>query len=277
MAENAAPHQEESAPHTRPTDLATAFHDEGDGYDLFGLHLPTVARVISAARPLYERYFRVVSHGAEHIPATGPAVLAANHGGALPVDGAMLCLDVLLQSRPTRIPRPIADRFVPLLPFVSTLMARMGAVSGTRTNVRRLLERGELLVIWPEGTAGVAKRFGQRYRLQDWRVGHAELAIRHRAPVVPVAVLGAEESWPLLARIRRFHLFGAPYLPIPAAPFPLPAHYHIYYGPPVPLHLDYPAGAADDPRVLAEAASRVRRAVQQLIHHGLARRRAVFR
>ncbi len=254
-----------------------AFHDEGDGYDLFGLHLRSLARAAIIGRPLYRRYFRVASHGIEHIPAAGPAILVANHGGALPVDATMLCLDVLFRSQPLRIPRAVVDRFVPLLPFVSTAMARLGAVSGTRANVRRLLERGELLAIWPEGISGVAKSFRQRYRLQDWRVGHAELAIRHRAPVVPVAIIGAEESWPVLARVRAFHMFGAPYLPIPAVPWPLPAHYQIHYGSPIALHMDLPPDAADDPGVLAQAAARVRGAVRALIHHALTRRRGVFR
>jgi 1-acyl-sn-glycerol-3-phosphate acyltransferase len=253
------------------------FYDEGGGYDLFGLNLRALERAAIVGRPLYQRYFRVASHGIEHIPAAGPAILVANHGGVLPVDGTMLCLDVLFRSQPPRIPRAVVDRFVPLLPFVGTSMARIGAVTGTRANVRRLLERGELLVIWPEGTTGVAKPFQKRYRLQEWRVGHAELAIRHRAPVVPVAILGAEESWPLLARIRGSHLFGAPYLPVPAIPFPLPTHYQIHYGAPLLLHRDYPPEAADDPGALDEAALRVRRALQGLLRQALARRKGLFR
>ena len=261
----------------QPTPTRPGIHDEGAGYDLFGLHPPSLARALSVGRPLYQRYFRVASHGIEHIPSTGPAILVANHSGVLPVDATMLCLDVLLRSEPMRIPRAVVDRFVPLLPFVSTVMARLGAVSGTRTNVRYLLERDELLAIWPEGITGVAKPFRQRYHLQDWRPGHAELAIRHRAPVVPVAIVGAEESWPLLARVRMLRAFGAPYLPIPAVPLPLPTHYRIHYGPPIFLHRDHPPDAADDPSVVAEAAARVRSAVQGLLRQALAERRGVFR
>lgn len=265
------------APGREPAPPGPVFHDEGSGYDLFGLHLPSLTRAAAAGRFAYERYFRVASHGIEHIPPSGPAILVANHSGCLPVDGTMLALDVLYRSQPLRIPRPVIDRFVPMLPFVSTAMARAGAVSGTRANAARLLGRGELLVVWPEGTSGVAKSFRQRYRLQEWRVGHAELAIRHGAPIVPVAIIGAEESWPVLTRLRGLRLFGAPYLPIPAAPFPLPAHYQIHYGEPIALHRDYGPGAADDPLALAEAAARTRSAVQSLVHHGLSRRRGVFR
>jgi 1-acyl-sn-glycerol-3-phosphate acyltransferase len=252
------------------------FHDAGHGFDLFGLHPPALATALAAAAPLYERYFRVDSHGAERIPALGPAILVANHAGTLPVDGAMLCIDVLRNTDPPRIPRAIADRFVPRVPFVGTLFARVGAVAGTAANVRHLLEHDELVAIWPEGTTGTGKHFRDRYRLQEWRVGFAEHAIRHRAPVVPVAIVGAEESWPLAARVRGVHAFGAPYWPIPLVPVPLPAHYRIRYG--APMHLDHGLAAADadDPAIVAAAAEQVRAALQQLVDDTRAVRRGVF-
>ena len=133
------------------------FHDAGHGFDVFGLHPPALASAVSASAPIYERYFRVESRGAEHVPADGPAILVANHAGVLPVDGAMLCLDVLRRTDPPRIPRAIADRFVPRVPLVATAFARFGVVSGTRANVRYLLEHGELLAIWPEGVSGTGQ------------------------------------------------------------------------------------------------------------------------
>lgn len=251
------------------------FHDEGHGFDVFGLHPPTLARVVAAARPLYERYFRVDSEGVTRIPARGPVVLVANHGGVLPVDGAMLCLDVLLRGEPPRIPRPIADRFVSRLPVVSTWFARVGAVSGIRANVRRLLERDELTVVFPEGVAGPAKRFADRYTLQAWHVGFCELAIRCRATIVPAAILGAEESWPLLGRLDGLHPFGAPYLPVPACPVPLPAHYRIRYG--EALHVGAEPRDADDPGQVAATAREVRDQLARLVADARDARRGVFR
>ena len=253
------------------------FHDEGHGFDLFGLHPPTLATAVSAARPLYDRYFRVDSRGIENVPSQGPAILVANHGGMLPVDGAILCLDVVKRTDPPRIPRAIADHFVPRLPLVSTLMSRVGVVSGTRANVKHLLERGELIAIWPEGVSGPAKPFGERYKLQRWRVGFAELAIRYRAPVVPVAIIGAEESWPLALRLRELRVFGAPYLPIPAFPVPLPTHYHLRYGPAIRLDHGLVPSDADDPAIVAAAATRVHDAVEQLMADALRERPGVFR
>lgn len=247
------------------------FHDAGHGFDVFGLHPPDLAAAVEAAAPLYERYFRVDSRGAEHIPARGPAILAANHSGVLPVDGAMLCLDVLRQTEPPRIPRAIADHFVPYLPIIGTWFARFGVVSGTPANVRFLLDQGELLAIWPEGVHGPAKAFSDRYRLQAWRTGFAQHAIRHRAPVVPVAIVGAEESWPLAGKLRGVHAFGAPYWPIPFVPLPLPTHYVIRYGTPIEL-----GGDPDEPSDVCAAASRVQQALQQLVDDTRMARRGVF-
>jgi 1-acyl-sn-glycerol-3-phosphate acyltransferase len=251
------------------------FHDEGHGFDVFGLQPAYLARAALAAGPIYRRYFRVDSLGVGHIPARGPVILVANHAGVLPVDAAMLCLDVLHRTEPPRIPRAVADHFVPRLPLVSTIFARLGVVSGTRENVRCLLERGELIAIWPEGTTGPAKPFRDRYRLQGWRVGFAELAIRHRAAVVPAAIIGAEESWPLLGKLRGARAFGAPYLPIPASPIPLPVHYHIRYG--EPLHLGREPADANDPSLVSSAATDVRIALERLIEEALAARPGVFR
>ncbi len=248
-----------------------AFHDEGYGFDVFGLHPPSLERAVSAAAPIYDRYFRVDSRGAEWVPAFGPAIVVANHGGALPVDAAMLSLDLLRHT--PRIPRPIADHFVPRLPLVSTMFARLGMVSGTPTNVRRLLQRDELVVIFPEGVSGPAKPFRLRYELQRWRVGFAEHAIRHGAPIIPAAIIGAEESWPVAARIRMFRAFGSPYLPIPASPVPLPARYLIRYGEPI----DALRGDPDDPEQVAHVAELARRQVARLVKSALAERHGVFR
>lgn len=247
------------------------FYDEGHGYDLFGLHPPTLARAIALGR-FAEKYFHLASHGIEHIPSSGPTILVANHGGILPVDAAMLCLDVLLHAHAPRIPRALADHFVASLPMVSTLFARLGVVMGTRANARRLLERGELVAIWPEGTTGPAKRFRDRYQIQQWRSGFAELALRYHAPVVPAALVGAEESWPVLAKLRGIRAFRIPYLPIPVTPLPLPLHYYIQYGRPIEL-----VGDPDDPAAVTTGARIVRDEVERLIASTRRMRRGIWR
>ena len=178
-----------------------SFRDAGHGYDRLGMHPDWVRMSVALLGGAYSNYFRVESHGIENIPAEGAAVLVANHSGMLPIDAMMLYLDVVQNTFPPRVPRMVMDVFVPKLPFVSSLFARTGAVSGARGTVRRLLADGELLGIFPEGTPGISKPFKDRYQLTRFRVGHAELAIRHRAPVIPVAVIGAEEQFLQLARL----------------------------------------------------------------------------
>lgn len=258
----------------RASNEALGIRDAGHGFDLFGANARWILGAQTALSPLYRYWFRVDSHGAENIPKTGPAIIAANHGGTLPFDATMLWADVFRKTH--RVLRPVADHFVLGLPFIGTLAARTGAVGGTRENVRCLLEQGELLLVFPEGTPGVAKNFGRRYHLCPFRVGHAEFSIRHRAPVVPAAVVGAEEQMPQITTLP-IRLFGAPHLPLPVTPLPLPVRYHIRYGTPLLLYQDYPPEAADDPEVLDRAAMRVQASVRSLIHEELRARRGVFR
>jgi 1-acyl-sn-glycerol-3-phosphate acyltransferase len=252
-----------------------AFPDAGHGFDSFGLHPDFCALGETMAAPLYDRYFRVESVGHENIPSSGAAVIASNHSGTLPFDGMMIWTDCIRNTNPPRVPRAIADYFVPSLPMISTLFARCGVVGGSRGNARTLLEEGEMLLIFPEGTPGIIKRWQDRYKLQEWRQGHCEMAIRHRAPVIPIAVVGAEEQMPQVARIP---LKGPlPYLPITATLFPLPVKYHLYWGAPIPLDKEFTAADADDPAIVRQAALRVKAAVQELIDRGLRERKGIFR
>jgi 1-acyl-sn-glycerol-3-phosphate acyltransferase len=262
------------------TELALArsapIRDAGHGYDLFGLAPGHVAFMLALLGRLHAHYFRARAYGVENLPVRGAALLAANHSGTLPLDGMMLWADVILRRE--RIPRTIADYFVAGLPFIGTLFARCGVVGGTPGNLQALLESGELVLIFPEGVPGIAKPIWERYQLQEWRVGHAELAIRHRAPVVPVALIGPEEQMPLLGRIEALGpLLGVPYVPLPLTLLPLPVRYHIHYGEPLVLHQGLRPEDADDPEVVQRAASRVREAVQHLIQRGLRQRQGIFR
>lgn len=244
-------------------------------YDCFGASPHAAELALALTRFPYERWFRVRSRGAEHIPDRGPVVIAANHSGTLPFDAFMLSVDIFRQTDPPRAPRTVMDRFVPRLPFFGTLVSRAGGISGTRRNAEHILDTGQVLVVFPEGTVGIGKPFSRRYQLQDWRIGHAELALAHRAPVVPTAIVGAEEQMPILTRLDRVRLFGAPYLPIPVSPIPLPVRYHVCYGEPIALHEELD-GDPRDPVLLAEGAARVKAAVQTLIDETLAKRQSVF-
>lgn len=264
-------------PEVRARASGVRFADAGHGYDRFGMHPDFVALADAVTGPLHERWFRVVAHQPEHIPATGPAILAANHSGTLPTDAMMLWTDVLRHTDPPRVARPVADYFVSTLPVVSTLFARCGVVGGSRGNARALLEAGELLMVFPEGVEGIGKPFRERYKLRAFRPGHVELAIRHRAPVIPVGIVGPEEAMPQLLRIPLPRRAAVPYVPVPATPVPLPVRYHILYGAPMRLDREHRPEDADDPGIVREVARRVEAAVADLLARGLREREGLFR
>lgn len=248
--------------------------ERSHGYDVFGAHPDGAAIAHFVTGFLYDRWFRVKSEGHAHIPATGPVIVAANHSGTLPFDAMMIYADLLRRTDPPRLPRAVADSFVAGLPFIGLLFARAGVVGGARRNVEYLLQEDELLLIFPEGVPGISKRFGQRYQLQRFRGGHVELAMKYGASIVPAGLVGAEEQMPQIARLP-LRLFGAPFLPVPATPLPLPVRYHLAYGEPIRFERD--PEAADDPVRIREGAERVQSAVQELIDRQLAEREGLFR
>lgn len=253
------------------------FQDAGHGYDSFGLHPAAIQMGVAIFSWIYESYFRVISVGAEKIPKTGAAILAPNHSGNIPIDAMMLWNDVIRRTEPPRIGRGIADHFVTALPFIGTLFARGGMVGGSSGNVRSLLEAGELLMIFPEGVPGIIKPWSKKYQLQKFRVGHAQLAILHSCPIIPVGIVGAEEQLPSFYSSRRLgKLLGIEAVPIPVTPLPLPVRYRIYYGDPINVQQRYAPSDSDNPEILKQVALEVRAAVHQLIQRGLQERKGVF-
>ena len=245
--------------------------------DIFGLQAHWVGFSLWFHRFLYEHYFRVDSSGIESVPANGPVIFTPNHGGTIPLDGIMLYQDILRRSQPIRLARPVADYFVPKLPFISAIFARVGVVAGSRANLDYLLQRGESLMLFPEGLPGIAKTYGERYTLQRWRPGHIELALNHRAAIVPVGIVGPDEQMPLLTKLESFKAFGVPYLPITATPWPLPVRYHIRYGEPVYPHEILSRSQQQDPAAIQSVATLLQGRVRQLIQQSLLERKGVFK
>lgn len=250
--------------------------DNGHGFDRLGMSREGVSTGLALTRALDRWWFRVSGYGRQGIPGEGPVIIAANHSGTLPLDGMMIWSDLVRRASGGRVPRVVLDHFVGELPFVSTVFTRAGAIGGARGNVHEVLSHDGLLIVFPEGTRGIGKPFSERYKLQQWSDGHAELAIRHQAAIVPCAVIGAEEQMPQVARLDAVRLFGAPYIPIPATLVPLPVHYHIWYGTPIDVAGRYPREAARHPGRVSELALEVRDAVAALIEEGLAARTGVF-
>lgn len=250
-----------------------------EAYDRFGLSVGSVRSAFPWFYALYRLWFRVRSEGHANLPAEGPAVLAGNHGGLLPFDGAMTVMDVLLHTDPPRLPRTIVERWAGSLPFVNVFFARVGQVVGTRENFADLLGQDQLVLVYPEGIAGIRKTIAHRYRLQSFHVGFVEEALRAGAPIVPVAVVGAEDQSPILFDVKPLaRRLGLPTLPItptfpwlgPAGLLPYPVPYRIVYGEPLDVHERFGPDAADDARLVRYLANQVRREVQRLVdrHRG---------
>jgi len=266
------------APEHRRRLTALAHLVEGGApYDRFGFSPDVTRRAFPIVHALYRAWFRVRSEGVEHLPAEGAAILAANHAGLLPFDGAMAVLDVVLRTDPPRLPRAVVDRWAGSLPFVNVLFARLGQVVGTRENFADLLDDGQLVLVFPEGMAGVLKRVTQRYRVQSFRTGFVELALERRVPIVPMAIVGSDDQAPILFDLQPVaRALGLPALPItptfpwlgPLGLMPLPVRYRIVYGEPMEFHRQFGPEGANDPRLVRYLSRQVRRRVQQLLDRG---------
>ncbi len=273
---DAAPHDTPAAPPRRRRKASPQTTDE------FGLDLAFRERAKPIFRLLYDRYWRVQTRGARNVPRSGPVILISNHSGALPFDATMIAcaLDDAGHPRPTRF---LYDRFVDHLPWVPQFYRRAGAVVASHENASRLLAAGELIGLFPEGVNGLAKLYSERYVLQPFSSGFVRLALRHQAPIVPVAVVGAEEIYPLVARAQSIgKLLGVPYLPItpffpllgPLGMIPLPTKWMIRFGKPITLEL--PARGRADGLAIRALADRVRGRVQRMVRALLRERHSVF-
>lgn len=247
--------------------------------------------LIEVVRPflafMYRTWWRVTPEGLENVPAEGRALLVANHSGVLPWDGAMIAMAVA-EDHPAqneRVVRNLHLHWFSTLPFIAPTLAALGQVPGLPENAVRLLENDELVCVFPEGLKGVGKLFKDRYRLARFgRGGFVQAAIRAQAPIVPVAVVGAEEIYPMLANAEPVaKILGMPYFPItpffpwlgPLGVIPLPTHWTITFC--EPLRTDqYDPADADDPLTVLGLSEMVRERIQATIDAKLAERTSVF-
>lgn len=246
------------------------------GYDPFGFHRDEAIAGIYLAHLMYRYYFRAEVHGMENVPE-GRALLVANHSGQLPFDGLVIGGSMLFAKEPPRLVRSMIDHFVPTLPFVGSALTRWGQIIGTPENCRHLLNDDEVIVVFPEGSRGVSKPFSKRYQLQEFGMGFMRLALETNTPIVPVAVIGAEEQAPCFNVKPLARLMGIPAFPLmPFPPFfpalPLPTKYRVYFG--EPMHF---GGDPDqDDEELRPAMTQVRNTIQSMIHLGLKARKHIF-
>ena len=254
--------------------------------DEFGFDREWTESLLPLFKWIYSSYWHVETTGVENVPDSGRALLVSNHAGVLPWDGAMIKTAIFAEHPRPRHARALVANFFFGTPYLGRLLRRTGQTVGHPDDIRRLLEQDELVLVFPEGVKGTGKPFRERYRLRRFgRGGFVQSAIRHRAPIIPVSVVGSEEIYPmlgdssLLARLTRM-----PYFPItptfpwlgPLGVLPLPSNWSIRFHPAIHTEALDPE-LADDQNVVMELADQVRETIQHGVWDGLrARRRAFF-
>jgi len=250
-----------------------------DEFDPFGFDFNFAVYVVLIAGLVYRYYFRVKTIGIEKLPQ-GPFILVANHSGQIPIDGAMIATGLMLDSEEPRLLRSMVEKWAATLPFINTFFSRCGQIVGKPENINLLLSRGEAVLVFPEGSKGIVKPFSRAYILQEFGMGFMRVALTHHCPVVPVAVIGAEEQYPSLANLERIaKALRMPGLPLPIQsliPFafflPLPTKYRIYFGEP----MTFKGNPDDDDGIIEEKVRVVRRTIQTMIQKGLEERKHIF-
>ncbi len=248
-------------------------------------------RVMALADPLlnfyYRYWFRVEAEGIENVPATGGALLAGNHAGALPPDAPMIMQALRNEHPASRRLYMLGEHWLKGYPAVGMLANKLGVIGAHPANAQRLLaEEGELALVFPEGMRGSGKVLWQRYRLRRFgRGGFVRTALRARVPIVPVALIGGEEAMPIFAHLRTLQrLTGLIYAPLNHA-FPLfgplagfmhlPAKFRIRFLDPIDIGELDPAAAAD-PATVQLIAEEVRARIQDALDEMLLERRSVW-
>jgi 1-acyl-sn-glycerol-3-phosphate acyltransferase len=233
----------------------------------------------------YRYWFRCEIEGIEHVPASGGALLVSNHSGALPPDAPMIG-KAIKEEHP--YPRPLnvtVEHFFKGYPGASVLLPKIGCVAAHPANVHRLLyDEGQLVLVFPEGRKGTEKLYKERYRLRRFgRGGFVEAAMRAQSPIVPVCVVGAEESAPVFAQLKILkRLTGLLYAPVTPT-FPhfgllgmlgyLPAKFKIRFL--EPIHFDEP-GLYRDKSAVQTVAQEVRARIQENLWEMVAQRESVW-
>jgi 1-acyl-sn-glycerol-3-phosphate acyltransferase len=251
---------------------------ELQGGDPFGFDPEAVRQAALPSAFFHRAYFRTEVFDIDRVP-TGRVMLVANHSGQIPIDAAIIGCAMFFDANPPRMTRAMVDKWAATLPFVSTFFSRMGQVVGLPENARRLLERDELLLVFPEGIRGISKPFRERYQLKDFGSGFMRLAMATDTPVVPVGVVGAEEQYvsfgSLSGAARTFGLPVFPLVPqlvVPGGVLPLPTKYRLFFGEPMRFE-----GDPDDTIRVNDQVYLVKQAIQHILRRGLAQRRSVFR
>jgi 1-acyl-sn-glycerol-3-phosphate acyltransferase len=265
---------------TRYDRLATTLNEYG--YDPFGFDRDTAYYPAMVMAAFYRYWFRVETTGIEHVPSRGPVLIVANHeGNTFAWDAAMIGTAVFLEAEPPRLARGLGEFYLPTIPFFNEFMARAGSVVGTPENCRHLFDRGECVLVFPEGARGFVKPYRKAYQLQRFGLGFMRLALEYGVPILPVGVVGSAEQSPGIADVKWLgRLIGAPAFPLTITmpwlgllgAIPLPVKFRLNFGPVMQFE-----GAADaEDAEIQPKVDGVKAEIDRLIQVGLSQRTGWF-
>lgn len=261
----------------------TGLQTKSADFDDFGMDKAYIDRYSRTLfRFLSDWYWRIEVAGTEYIPRQGRAVLAGIHRGFMPWDGVMALHTVLRSTG--RYTRFLIHPGLVKFPFLANFMTKLGGIVACQKNASYVLERDELLGVFPEGIHGAFVRYSDAYRLHDFhRDAFVKMALRHRAPIVPFVTVGSAEIFPILAKIksRRWTKYSEwPAFPItptfPLIPLPLPSKWHTRFLLPIHLEKEYPPSAAADTALVRRISHEVKERMQEAIDDMLSRRQSIF-
>jgi 1-acyl-sn-glycerol-3-phosphate acyltransferase len=234
-------------------------------------------------RRLADSWFRVEVRGAENLPADGSALLVSNHAGTLPLDA--MILHTVVYDEIGRHVRMLGADLIFKTPYSHDLARKTGTTLACQEDAERLLASNQLVAVFPEGFKGLGKPYADRYKLQRFgRGGFVTAAIRAQVPIIPTAIVGSEEIYPLITRAPALaSALGVPYFPItPLFPWfgvlgmiPLPSKWIIQFGDAITTD-ELGPGAADDPMIVFNITDQVRETIQQTLYRLLMQRRSAF-
>lgn len=241
------------------------------GYDPWGFNDDVFRPSLTVLKWLYDHYFRVETFGLENVPKEGRAFIIGNHSGQLPIDGLLVGTAIATNPNGPRIPRAMIERFFPTVPWVGNFLHKCGGVIGDPINCEKMLENEEAVIVFPEGVRGSGKTYDKRYQLQRMGNGFVRLAIKTGSPIIPVGIVGCEETIPSFGNIKPLaKLIGFPYVPM-ALPVVLPAKVFIHFGKPM-----YLEGDLDNDDEMNEKVVEVCQELIELIEEGLEKREGIF-
>jgi 1-acyl-sn-glycerol-3-phosphate acyltransferase len=235
--------------------------------------------------PVYDHWFRVEWEGFDKIPKEGGALIVANHAGAIPADAPSI-----MHGIERDLGRPVyglADEIFKRVPVVNVGWSRLGGVQAHPDNAYRLLrEQQQLVMVFPEGTKGTGKTYSERYQLRRFgRGGFVQIAMRSGVPIIPMSVIGNEETMPILFKLPTLaRALRVPYFPVTAnmlalgplglvVPFPAKMRIRVLD----PVTFDVPP---DRPRYsrsrVMDASEQIRQTIQDSLHDMLRKRRGVW-